>query len=178
MNARERNSRPGQETPQDAQKSTGGNTLDKHRQHAPVEINPRKSSIHHTGERAHAENPKMFPSLLQESLGNPSRHKPTSRLLQTRSEAPLHTLPQTVQEQAEQTDLRERERTVRNSATWRPAREERETAFFLSLSLSLAAAAAVVFPPASKPFAPFPDISLCCLLFLFLAISNFRQETK
>lgn len=37
--------------------------------------------------------------------------------------------------------------------TWRPAREERETGFFLSLSLSL-----VDFPAVINPFAPFPDI--------------------
>jgi len=39
--------------------------------------------------------------------------------------------------------------------TWIPARDERETGLFLSLSLSLLAA--VVFP-ATRPFPPFPAI--------------------
>ena len=39
--------------------------------------------------------------------------------------------------------------------TWRPAREDREVGFFLSLSFSLLRAA---FFPIIKPLAPLPDI--------------------
>ena len=47
--------------------------------------------------------------------------------------------------------LKERER---ERGTWRPALEEREMGFFLSLSLEEEGFLAVI-----KPFAPFPDIS-------------------
>lgn len=54
-------------------------------------------------------------------------------------------------------NIKRRGKKLKEKSTWRPAREEREVGFFLSLSLLLAAEAAE-FLPVIKPFAPFPDI--------------------
>lgn len=54
--------------------------------------------------------------------------------------------------------------------TWIPARDDRETGFFLSFSLSLFAAVVLA---AKSPFPPFPAINLPIKI-----ISNFQKQTN
>jgi len=49
--------------------------------------------------------------------------------------------------------LKQEHKLKKPKKTWRPAREEREVGFFLSLSLDWAGVLLV-----NNPFAPFPDI--------------------